>query len=211
MVSRCRALLLSKKYALRLIRLQSHPPKLADLITGLSPTVRLGHAVFPQHYRRSSLSGHHAIADIGDLCLRYRMSQIEPYAAEHFDGVKALWEEVFPNDPPWNRAEIVIPGKLNVQPELFLVAMSDTRVVGTAMAGYDGHRGWLYTIAVHPDFRRSGIGSRLLEEAEARLNGMGCAKINLQIRAGNEGVSSFYTRHGYQVEDRISMGKRIGG
>ena len=139
------------------------------------------------------------------------MSKIEPYAARHFEGVKALWELVFPNDPPWNRAEVAIPEKLNTQPDLFLVAEVAGSVVGTAMAGYDGHRGWLYTIAVHPDCRRTGIGSQLLAEAERRLTSMGCGKINLQIRAGNEAVSAFYSRHGYEVEDRVSMGKRTTG
>lgn len=122
--------------------------------------------------------------------------KIAPYHAAQFDGVRALWEKVFPNDPPWNRAEAAIPEKLAVQPELFLVAESDGLVIGTAMAGYDGHRGWLYTIAVSPDFQRKGIGSELLAEAEERLATLGCGKINLQIRAGNEAVVAFYHRHG---------------
>ncbi len=137
------------------------------------------------------------------------MIQITPYSEKHFPGVEALWEEVFPNDPPWNRAVVAIPEKLGVQPELFLVGMEGGEVVGTAMAGYDGHRGWLYTIAVRPDYQRKGVGSALLKEAESRLSAMGCGKINLQIRAGNEAVAAFYRRHGYEVEERVSMGKRI--
>jgi ribosomal protein S18 acetylase RimI-like enzyme len=134
--------------------------------------------------------------------------KIGPYQAAHYDGVRALWEDVFPNDPPWNRAEIAIPQKLAVQPELFLVAEGDGSVIGTAMAGYDGHRGWLYTIAVKPDLQRMGIGSALLAEVEQRLAAIGCGKINLQIRAGNEAVVGFYRRHGYEIEERVSMGKR---
>jgi ribosomal protein S18 acetylase RimI-like enzyme len=137
------------------------------------------------------------------------MVTIVPYAAEHFAGVEALWEEVFPGDPPWNRAAVAIPEKLAVQPELFLVAEQDGEVVGTAMGGYDGHRGWLYTIAVKPDRQGRGIGSLLLGEAERRLQAMGCGKVNLQIRAGNEAVAAFYRRHGYDVEERVSMGKRL--
>jgi len=138
-----------------------------------------------------------------------RMVEIAPYSARHFEGVKALWEEVFPNDPPWNRAEAAIPEKLNVQPDLFLVAETNGRVIGTAMAGYDGHRGWLYAIAVLPECRRTGVGSSLLAEAETRLRAMGCGKVNLQVRAGNEAVAAFYRRHGYEVEERVSMGKRM--
>ncbi|HSJ78526.1 MAG TPA: GNAT family acetyltransferase [Erythrobacter sp.] len=137
------------------------------------------------------------------------MFTIAPYTAQHFTGVEALWEEVFPGDPPWNRAAVAIPEKLAVQPELFLVAEQDGAVVGTAMGGYDGHRGWLYTIAVKPDRQGRGIGSLLLGEAERRLQAMGCGKVNLQIRAGNEAVAAFYRRHGYDVEQRVSMGKRL--
>lgn len=137
------------------------------------------------------------------------MVTVAPYCDEHFDGVASLWEEVFPQDPPWNRAPVAIPQKLAVQPELLLVAYDEGAVIGTAMAGYDGHRGWLYAVAVRPDRQREGIGTLLLGEAEQRLHAMGCAKINLQIRAGNEAVAAFYRRHGYEVEERVSMGKRI--
>ena len=133
------------------------------------------------------------------------------YRDEHFAAVSALWQVVFPGDPPWNRAEIAIPEKLRLQPDLFFVALSQSRVVGTAMAGYDGHRGWLYAIAVDPAHRRTGVGSALLAMAETRLAHMGCSKINLQIRAGNEAVAGFYRAHGYAVEERVSMGKRLAG
>jgi ribosomal protein S18 acetylase RimI-like enzyme len=123
--------------------------------------------------------------------------------------VAALWAEVFPDDPPHNAAAIVIPQKLALQPELFFVADQDGHVVGTIMAGYDGHRGWLYTVAVRPDYRRAGIGARLVHHAEEALAALGCRKINLQVRASNSGVVAFYEKLGYRVEERISMGKRL--
>ena len=137
------------------------------------------------------------------------MVEIIAYDAVHFDGVRNLWETVFPGDPPYNRAEVAIPEKLKTQGELFFVALLDGAVIGTTMAGYDGHRGWLYSVAVHPDHQRGGVGSQLLRAAEAKLVEMGCGKINLQIRAGNDAVAAFYGRHGYAVEERISMGKRF--
>jgi ribosomal protein S18 acetylase RimI-like enzyme len=137
------------------------------------------------------------------------MAQITEYRSEHFDGVRDLWEEVFPNDPPWNRAERALPEKLALQPELLLVALQDRAVIGTVMAGYDGHRGWLYSVAVKPSHQRQGVGSQLVREAERRLTALGCGKINLQVRAGNEAVTAFYRRHGYEVEERVSMGKRL--
>jgi ribosomal protein S18 acetylase RimI-like enzyme len=123
--------------------------------------------------------------------------------------VASLWSEVFPDDPPHNAAAIVIPQKLAVQPELFFVAEVDGRVVGTIMAGYDGHRGWLYTVAVRPSHRRKGLGAALVRHAESALAALGCRKINLQVRASNFGVVAFYRKLGYSVEERVSMGKRL--
>jgi ribosomal protein S18 acetylase RimI-like enzyme len=96
-----------------------------------------------------------------------------------------------------------------VQPELFFVAESDGDIIGTAMSGFDGHRGWVYYVAVHPDFRRRGIGTLLMRKVEGALVDAGCPKLNLQIRADNATVQAFYESLGYLVEDRISMGKRL--
>jgi ribosomal protein S18 acetylase RimI-like enzyme len=134
---------------------------------------------------------------------------IEPYRAAHFADVSALWREAFPDDPPWNAAEVAIPAKLAVQPELFLVALDGPRAIGSIMAGYDGHRGWLYAVAVRASHRRRGIGAALVRAAEARLHGLGCRKINLQVRATNRAVVEFYERLGYAIEDRVSLGKRL--
>ncbi len=82
-------------------------------------------------------------------------------------------------------------------------------LVGTIMAGYDGHRGWLYAAAVRAASRRRGIGTALVREAEIRLRGLGCAKVNLQVRRTNAAVVGFYERLGYSIEERVSMGKRF--
>jgi len=86
---------------------------------------------------------------------------VVPYSSEYFDGVKTLWREAFPDDPPWNKAEVAVPAKLAVQPELFLVALDGGPVIGSIMAGYDGHRGWLYAVAVLNSHRRRGVGTDL--------------------------------------------------
>jgi ribosomal protein S18 acetylase RimI-like enzyme len=134
---------------------------------------------------------------------------VETYRSEHFDGVRALWLEAFPDDPPHNRAEVAVPAKLAAQPELLLVAIDKGEVVGSAMAGYDGHRGWLYSIAVRRTHHRAGIGTLLVREAERRLAALGCSKVNLQVRAENSDVAAFYRTLGYEVEERVSMGKRL--
>jgi ribosomal protein S18 acetylase RimI-like enzyme len=132
------------------------------------------------------------------------------YADRHYEGVKALWLECFPDDRPWNAAEFSIPAKLKCQPELFLVALDAGQVVGSVMAGYTGHRGWIDRIAVRESHQRKHVGAALISEAEARLLAMGCVKVNLQVLTANAPAASFYTRVGYSIEDRISMSKLIG-
>jgi len=134
---------------------------------------------------------------------------ITPYSSAYFEGDKTLWQEAFPDDPPWNKAEVAVPAKLVVQPELFLVALDGDVVIGSIMAGYDGHRGWLYAVAVLNSRRRQGVGAALVRGAEDRLRSMGCSKINLQVRATNAIVIEFYKRLGYMIEERTSMGKRV--
>jgi ribosomal protein S18 acetylase RimI-like enzyme len=134
---------------------------------------------------------------------------VRPYRAADEDAVIALWRTVFPDDPPHNDPATVIRHKLAVQRELFLVAVEGGRVVGTTMAGYDGHRGWIYTVAVHPGQRRRGIGAALVRRAETELRALGCPKVNLQVRATNAAVVAFYESLGFQVEERVSMGKRL--
>ena len=134
---------------------------------------------------------------------------ITTYLPEHLDGVRALWNEAFPDDPPWNAADVAIPAKIAIQPDLMLVAVERGRVIGSVMAGYDGHRGWLNQVAVLNSHRRRGVGTALVREAEKRLCALGCKKINLQVRATNVAVVDFYRRLGYETEERVSMGKRF--
>jgi ribosomal protein S18 acetylase RimI-like enzyme len=96
-----------------------------------------------------------------------------------------------------------------VQPELFLVAELDKRVVGTVMAGFDGHRGWLYLVGVHPEFQRHGIGQALVNAAVELLRDLGCWKVNLQVRESNLEVREFYERLGFKDDKVIGMGLRL--
>jgi len=125
----------------------------------------------------------------------------------HRDKVISLWKEVFGYEAEHNAPRLVIDKKLEFGDGLFFIAQNNKAVIGTIMAGYDGHRGWIYSIAVSPNFQKQGIGSSLLSFAERRLSELGCMKINLQIMEGNEVVENFYISNGYQTEKRISMGK----
>ena len=125
-------------------------------------------------------------------------------------GVVALWRAVFPDAPPRNDPVLDIQRKLAHQPELFLVALVGAAVVGTCMAGFDGHRGWVHLVAVAPEHRRRGVGAALMRRAEALLEAMGVPKLNLQVRGSAPEAVGFYQRLGFEVEERISMGKPLG-
>ena len=138
------------------------------------------------------------------------MFRVSPFEPRQFSGIDRLWCKVFPEDPPRNRAKRAIPAKLALADDLLLVAEDANGVVmGTIIAGWDGHRGWLYAVAVDPSAQRQGIGAALVAAALERLAALGCCKVNLQIRAGNEAVTAFYRKLGFAEEARISMGRTL--
>ena len=123
--------------------------------------------------------------------------------------VVELWRNVFGYETAHNEPNLAISKKIAINDGLFFVAVENSAIVGTIMAGYDGHRGWLYSVAVDPAKRLSGLGSSLVIRAEKALADLGCMKINLQLLATNEATAAFYKSVGYSVEPRLSMGKLI--
>ena len=118
------------------------------------------------------------------------MHSITSYSNEvHRLHVVHLWEAVFGYEAAHNAPSLAIDKKLEAADDLFFVALLGEEVVGTILAGYDGHRGWLYSVAVHSSHRQNGIGTALVRHAEQALTKRGCMKINLQIVSGNEVVS----------------------
>jgi ribosomal protein S18 acetylase RimI-like enzyme len=130
------------------------------------------------------------------------------------ESVVALWEECG-LVRPWNDPRLDIERKLTVQPELFLVGVTPgphpaaSGVVATAMVGYDGHRGWVNYLAVSPAHRGHGHARALMAEAERLLTALGCPKLNLQVRAGNDSVIAFYEALGYAPDHAVGLGKRL--
>jgi ribosomal protein S18 acetylase RimI-like enzyme len=110
---------------------------------------------------------------------------------------------------PWNNADHDIDRKLDQDPRGLIVLELYGTVVGSVMAGYDGHRGWVNYLAVHPDRRSQGLGRLLMAAAEDHLTAVGCPKVNLQIRSSNPEAIGFYRRLGYVPDDVVSMGKRL--
>ena len=133
---------------------------------------------------------------------------VRPYLREDEDQVVELWQRcglVRPGNDPHRD----IARKLAHSPALFLVGTISNDVVATAMAGYDGHRGWINYLAVTPARQNAGLGARIMATAEGLLQELGCPKINVQIRATNSHVLAFYDKIGF-VEDAVtSWGKRL--
>ena len=133
---------------------------------------------------------------------------IRPFQTEDEASVVSLWQ-LCELTVPWNNPYKDIARKLKVQPELFLVGMLDSLLIATVMGGYDGHRGWINYLAVHPDFQGQGYAQQVMENVESELRKRGCPKINLQIRSGNARVMSFYQKLGFTDDQALSMGKRL--
>ena len=133
---------------------------------------------------------------------------IRPFQTEDEDALVALWK-MCELTVPWNNPHKDIARKLQVQPELFLVGILGNSLIATVMGGYEGHRGWINYLAVHPDFHGKGYGQGIMNSVETVLREMGCPKINLQIRRGNDKIASFYQKLGFTSDNVVSMGKRL--
>jgi ribosomal protein S18 acetylase RimI-like enzyme len=134
--------------------------------------------------------------------------KIRSYQPSDESAVIDLWHGcnlVVPQNDPKKDIEM----KRKVQADLFFVGTVGNRIVATVMAGYDGHRGWIYYLAVDPDYRRQHIGRRMMAKAESALKKRGCPKINLQVRTSNQAVIAFYERLGFSNDDVIGLGKKL--
>ena len=133
---------------------------------------------------------------------------IRKYRMDDEQQVIDLWMEcslVVPSNNPKSDIE----RKMVDSPDLFFVCEMENRVVASCMAGYDGHRGWIYYLAVSPEMQKQGIASSIMEHAEEVLKNMGCPKIDLMVRKSNEGVISFYHKIGYGEDPVVVLSKRL--
>jgi ribosomal protein S18 acetylase RimI-like enzyme len=135
-------------------------------------------------------------------------TEIRPFQPSDEDAIISLWDRCGLLRP-WNDPKKDILRKRSVQPDLFLVATLDGRVVGTAMAGYDGHRGAVYYLAVDPGSQSRGLGRQIMQDVEERLVALGCPKLNILIRTSNLEVRKFYSELGYQSDEAACMSKRL--
>lgn len=141
---------------------------------------------------------------------------IRDFEAGDTDAVIALWT-ASGLTRPWNDPRADISRCLETETSFLLVAEAAVEttpggsptVVGSVMAGYEGHRGWMYYLASDPARRGAGIGRALVAESERRLEAAGCPKAMLMVRGGNEVALGFYEALGYATEDVLVLGKRL--
>jgi ribosomal protein S18 acetylase RimI-like enzyme len=119
--------------------------------------------------------------------------QIRQFRWSDYDAVAGVWAAAGRDIVP--RAEL--EAKLTRDPELFLVAETHGQVVAVAMGTYDGRRGWILRLAVHPDCRRQGIATGLVDELENRFRHLGCPRVNLLVLPDNTAGLRFWQELGY--------------
>lgn len=144
---------------------------------------------------------------------------IRPATPADTDEILALWAVVFPEyfDPafPQRDPRASIERKLAFGDGRFWVALvpdavrPGARIAGTVMSGYDGHRGWIYSLGVDPALRRAGIANALAAHAESELAASGCPKVNLQVFEGNAAALAFWAARGFTGDGVLSLGKRL--
>ncbi len=139
------------------------------------------------------------------------MTAIRPYRDSDESAVVALWEACGLTRP-WNppSADIALL-RGSGHGEILVAQRRRADVTGSVMVGHDGHRGWIYYLAVAPSRRRGGLGGQLMRAAEAWLQGRGIRKVELMIRDTNTAVTAFYARLGYGEEPVTVMSRWLDG
>lgn len=135
---------------------------------------------------------------------------LEPALAAEEEAVAALWRECGLT-VPYNDPAADFRFALGRKASDVLVARQDGRVVATVMVGHDGHRGWLYYVAVAPALQGQGIGAQIVAAGEEWLKARGVVKVQLLVRETNTRVVAFYEKLGFEIAPRVVMSKWLDG
>lgn len=133
---------------------------------------------------------------------------IEALGSADAKAAVALWEDAGLTRP-WNDASSDFRRALDSSSSTVLGIREDGCVVGTAMVGWDGHRGWVYYLAVATSHRGRGLGRELMTAAERWLKAAGAPKIQFMVRTENDAVLSFYDHLGYIPQYCVVLGRRL--
>lgn len=110
---------------------------------------------------------------------------------------------------PWNNPAKDFERALETATSAVLGLHLEAALIGTVMVGYDGHRGWMYYLAVAPGHQQKGYGRQLVDAGEAWLKEKGAPKVQLMVRQTNKAVLGFYTALGYKDDDVVVLSKRF--
>lgn len=135
---------------------------------------------------------------------------IRPYTPADRDAVIALWQTCGLTRP-WNDPGSDIAFCTSRPESTILVGERDDRILASIMTGHDGHRGWLYYLAVEPALQKAGLGRAMVAAAENWLKARGVPKVMLMVRPENEKVRAFYDALGYAEEPRVIFSRRLDG
>jgi ribosomal protein S18 acetylase RimI-like enzyme len=124
--------------------------------------------------------------------------------------VVALWQTCGLTRP-WNDPATDIALARRGSNATVLIGRGDRLIVATVLVGHDGHRGWVYYLAVDPDHRQQGYGRVMMDEAERWLRERGIEKLQLMVRPDNKSVKNFYQSLGYSEQERIIYAKWLDG
>ena len=133
---------------------------------------------------------------------------IAPLAPERYAEAVALWHECGLTRP-WNDPDADLRLAVRGPSSTVLGAVDDGRLVATAMVGHDGHRGWVYYLAVAPDRQRSGLGRAMMAACEEWLRERDVPALMLMVRPDNGQANGFYERLGYRRSAITVFGKRF--
>lgn len=131
---------------------------------------------------------------------------IRPIEDDDVDTIATLWQTCGLTRP-WNDPHADIAFARGTPTAEIFVGVEDDSIVACAMCGSDGHRGWLYYVAVDPARRTAGHGRTVVKHAEAWLKSLGVPKVELMIRQENEPVKAFYEAIGYGAEPVVVMSR----
>ncbi len=124
------------------------------------------------------------------------------------EALVALWEACGLTRP-WNDPRADIALAIETPTSDILILRNAEEVVASAMVGFDGHRGWVYYLAVSPTEQHKGLGRQLMVACEDWLRQRGCPKIQFMVRDGNDTVIGFYQRLGYGRQPVVTLGRRL--
>ncbi len=139
------------------------------------------------------------------------MEQVPGIADEaNRDAVIGLWRDCALTRP-WNDPGADFQAAIENPASDILLLTEVDRLIATLMVGYDGHRGWVYYLAVHPAHRRKGLGKQMMAAAENWLRERGAPKIQLMVRSDNDDVIAFYQALGLEHQPVVTLGRRLDG